>query len=40
MWMVTLYKKLDSDEPENIPYNNMVSKLRVKSEHAIGFLKG
>ena len=34
------YKKPESDLPDNGIYNNHVSMLRIRSEHAIGFLKG
>lgn len=34
------YKKPERDLPENDSFNTQVSKLRIRSEHAIGFLKG
>lgn len=34
------YKKPESDLPDNGIYNNHVSIVRIRSEHAIGFLKG
>ncbi|KAF5329182.1 hypothetical protein D9611_013194 [Ephemerocybe angulata] len=39
-WVVTPYKKPDSEEADNTIYNNHLSHLRIRSEHAIGFLKG
>ncbi len=39
-WVVAPYKKPESDLPENAIYNNHVSMVRIRSEHAIGFLKG
>jgi hypothetical protein len=38
--VVCPYKKPESEAPENTPFNNQVSMLRIRSEHAIGFLKG
>ena len=34
------YKKPERDLPDNEFYNNHVSMVRIRSEHAIGFLKG
>ena len=34
------YKKPEQDIPENAEFNNHVSMLQIRSEHAIGFLKG
>ena len=34
------YKKPEQNLPENDAFNTQVSKLRIWSEHAIGFLKG
>lgn len=39
-WIVSPYKKPERDEPENEEFNNHVSIVRIRSEHAIGFLKG
>ena len=39
-WLVAPYKKPDRDLPENEEFNNHVSMVRIRSEHAIGFLKG
>lgn len=39
-WVVAPYKKPLRDLPENQVFNNHVSMLRIRSEHAIGFLKG
>ncbi|KZT63661.1 hypothetical protein DAEQUDRAFT_634792, partial [Daedalea quercina L-15889] len=40
IWVVAPYKRPDRDLPENERFNNHVSIIRVRSEHAIGFLKG
>jgi DDE superfamily endonuclease len=37
---VAPYKKPERNLPENDAFNTQVSKLRIRSEHAIGFLKG
>ncbi|KAJ3564072.1 hypothetical protein NP233_g8537 [Leucocoprinus birnbaumii] len=39
-WLVAPYKKPEHDEPENELFNNHLSMIRIRSEHAIGFLKG
>ncbi|KAJ8502842.1 hypothetical protein ONZ45_g11386 [Pleurotus djamor] len=39
-WVVAPYKRPERDLPENTVFNNHVSILRIRSEHAIGFLKG
>lgn len=39
-WVVAPYKKPWRDRPDNAEFNNHVSMLRIRSEHAIGFLKG
>ncbi|KDQ52058.1 hypothetical protein JAAARDRAFT_91379, partial [Jaapia argillacea MUCL 33604] len=39
-WMVSPYKKPERDLPNNEVFNNHVSMVRIRSEHAIGFLKG
>lgn len=39
-WVVAPYKKPDRDIPDNEVFNNHVSMIRIRSEHAIGFLKG
>jgi len=39
-WVVAPYKKPERDLPDNEIFNNHVSMLRIRSEHAIGFLKG
>lgn len=39
-WLVAPYKKPERDLPENEEFNNHVSMVRIRSEHAIGFLKG
>jgi len=40
VWVVAPFKKPESDDPENTIFNNQVSIIRIRSEHAIGFLKG
>ncbi|KIL54974.1 hypothetical protein M378DRAFT_39669, partial [Amanita muscaria Koide BX008] len=40
VWVVAPYKKPERDLPDNEVYNNHVSMVRIRSEHAIGFLKG
>jgi DDE superfamily endonuclease len=40
VWLVAPYKKPEADRPENTQFNNHVSMVRIRSEHAIGFLKG
>lgn len=40
VWLVAPYKKPEADVPENTRFNNHVSMVRIRSEHAIGFLKG
>lgn len=39
-WVVAPYKKPERDIPNNEVFNNHVSIVRIRSEHAIGFLKG
>jgi hypothetical protein len=39
-WVVAPYKKPERDYPDNEAFNKQVSMLRIRSEHAIGFLKG
>lgn len=39
-WLTAPYKKPASLLPDNETFNNHVSMLRIRSEHAIGFLKG
>ncbi|KAF7349600.1 DDE Tnp4 domain-containing protein [Mycena sanguinolenta] len=39
-WMISPYKKPYSLQPRNEEFNNHVSMVRIRSEHAIGFLKG
>jgi hypothetical protein len=39
-WVVSPYKKPERDIPENEEFNNHLSMVRIRSEHAIGFLKG
>ncbi|KAF8573191.1 hypothetical protein K439DRAFT_1650049 [Ramaria rubella] len=39
-WCQAPYKKPDKDLPENTRYNYYVSRVRVRSEHCVGFLKG
>nr|GAT51776.1 predicted protein [Mycena chlorophos] len=39
-WIVSPYKAPDRYLPDNDTFNKTVSKLRIRSEHAIGFLKG
>lgn len=39
-WMVAPYKKPERDLPDNEVFNNHVSMVRIRSEHAIGYLKG
>ena len=39
-WVVTPYKRPERDLPDNETFNKQVSMLRIRSEHAISFLKG
>ena len=39
-WVVAPYKKPERDLPENEVFNNHLSHIRIRSEHAIGYLKG
>jgi hypothetical protein len=39
-WVVAPYKKPECEIPENEEFNNHVSMVHIRSEHAIGFLKG
>ena len=39
-WVVAPYKKPERDLPDNHFFNNHVSMVRIRSEHAIGYLKG
>ncbi|KAL1937494.1 hypothetical protein VTO73DRAFT_13146 [Trametes versicolor] len=39
-WLVAPYKKPERDLPDNEVFNNHVSMVRIRSEHAIGYLKG
>ena len=39
-WVVAPYKKPERDLPDNEVFNNHLSHIRIRSEHAIGFLKG
>ena len=39
-WIIAPYKAPDWNLPDNEVFNNHVSMLRIRSEHAIGFLKG
>jgi hypothetical protein len=39
-WMISPFKKPFSELPGNEEFNNHVSMVRIRSEHAIGFLKG
>jgi hypothetical protein len=39
-WVVAPYKKPKRDLPDNEVFNNHVSQVRIRSEHAIGYLKG
>ena len=39
-WVVSPYKKPERDIPANEEFNNHLSMVRIRSEHAIGFLKG
>ncbi len=39
-WVIAPYKKPERDLPENAVFNNHVSMVRIRSEHAIGYLKG
>ena len=40
MWLVAPYKKPERDLPDNEVFNNHLSMIRIRSEHAIGYLKG
>jgi hypothetical protein len=40
VWIVSPYKKPERDLPDNEEFNKHVSRVRIRSEHAIGFLKG
>lgn len=39
-WLVILYKRLDSRQRDNYIFNTTFSRISIKSEHAIGYLKG
>ena len=39
-WVVAPYKRPERDHPDNEAFSKRVSMLRIRSEHAIGFLKG
>lgn len=39
-WIVAPYKKPERDLPDNEIFNNHLSMVRIRSEHAIGYLKG
>ena len=39
-WIIAPYKAPKRNDPDNEVFNNHVSILRIRSEHAIGFLKG
>lgn len=39
-WIIAPYKAPERNHPDNEIFNNHVSILRIRSEHAIGFLKG
>jgi DDE superfamily endonuclease len=39
-WLIAPYKKPERDLLDNTLFNNHVSMVRIRSEHAIGFLKG
>ena len=39
-WVVAPYKKPERDLPDNEVFNNHLAHIRIRSEHAIGFLKG
>ncbi|KAF7307937.1 DDE Tnp4 domain-containing protein [Mycena kentingensis (nom. inval.)] len=39
-WIISPYKAPERYLPDNDEFNKVVSKLRIRSEHAIGFLKG
>ena len=40
VWVVSPYKKPERDLPDNNEFNKHVSRVRIHSEHVIGFLKG
>ncbi|GLB34545.1 putative DDE superfamily endonuclease [Lyophyllum shimeji] len=40
IWLVAPYKRPDRDVEDNEIFNNHLSIIRIRSEHAIGFLKG
>lgn len=40
IWIVAPYKMPEREQPDNEIFNNHVSMVRIRSEHAIGFLKG
>ena len=40
VWIVSPYKKPERDLPDNEEFNKHVSRVRIQSKHAIGFLKG
>ena len=39
-WLIIPYKRPDSERRDNRIFNTTLSKIRIKSEHAIGYLKG
>jgi hypothetical protein len=40
VWIIAPYKKPERDLPDNERFNNHLSMVCIRSEHAIGFLKG
>lgn len=39
-WLIIPYKRPDSERRDNRIFNTPLSRIRIKSEHAIGYLKG
>lgn len=38
-WLISLYRRLDSEQRDNRIFNTSLSKIRIKSEHALSYLK-
>lgn len=39
-WLIVPYRRPDSERRDNRIFNTTLSRIRIKSEHAIGYLKG
>lgn len=38
-WLISLYKSLDSEQRDNRIFNTSLSKIQIKNEHALSYLK-